>query len=136
MEPKRIYRWQREEVIDNGEELPLDVCFVLRDGNDVTLVTWGAMVKETLEAADQLEKDRASAPKSSTWRPISPDGHGDDHRIGRATGRCVIVHEAPKHCGVGAEIAAGLADAGICTCLRRSSGSRATTRSCRCTAVK
>src|SRR6202011_4560207 len=45
LEPKRIYRQYKEEVPDDGEALPLDVCFVLRDGNDVTLVTWGAQVK-------------------------------------------------------------------------------------------
>ena len=54
LEPKRIYRQYKEEVPDDGEALPLDVCFVLRDGTDVTLVTWGAQVKETLEAADEL----------------------------------------------------------------------------------
>ncbi|MGA9334770.1 MAG: alpha-ketoacid dehydrogenase subunit beta, partial [Rudaea sp.] len=43
-EPKRIYRQYKEEVPDDGEALPLDVCFVLRDGTDVTLVTWGAQV--------------------------------------------------------------------------------------------
>ena len=54
LEPKRIYRLHKEEVEDDGEALPLDVCYVLREGSDLTLVTWGAMVKETLEAADQL----------------------------------------------------------------------------------
>jgi 2-oxoisovalerate dehydrogenase E1 component beta subunit len=53
-EPKRIYRQYKEAVPDDGEALPLDVCFVLRDGTDVTLVSWGATVKETLEAADAL----------------------------------------------------------------------------------
>src|SRR3546814_6111156 len=52
MEPKRIYRQYKEVVPDDGEALPLDVCYVLRDGSDITLVTWGAQVKETLEAAD------------------------------------------------------------------------------------
>src|SRR5690606_20963741 len=61
MEPKRIYRQYKELVPDDGEALPLDVCFVLRDGTDVTLVTWGAQVKETLEAADALAKDGISA---------------------------------------------------------------------------
>ncbi|KAG1387068.1 hypothetical protein G6F59_016573 [Rhizopus arrhizus] len=42
MEPKRIYRQYKEVVVNDGEALPLDVCFVLRDGTDVTLVTWGA----------------------------------------------------------------------------------------------
>lgn len=112
LEPKRIYRWQREEVIDDGEELPLDVCFVLRDGTDVTLVTWGAMVKETLEAAAELEKEGVSAEvvDVATVAPIDMDTILESVE---KTGRCVIVHEAPKHCGVGAEIAADLADEGI-----------------------
>lgn len=112
LEPKRIYRWQREEVIDNGEELPLDVCFVLRDGSDVTLVTWGAMVKETLEAAAELEKEGTSAEviDVATIAPLDMDTILESVA---KTGRCVIVHEAPKNCGVGAEIAAGLADQGI-----------------------
>jgi 2-oxoisovalerate dehydrogenase E1 component beta subunit len=57
MEPKRIYRQYKEEVPDDGEALPLDVCYVLRDGSDVTLVTWGAQVKECLEAAEKLAAD-------------------------------------------------------------------------------
>ena len=61
LEPKRIYRHIKEEVIDDGEELPLDMCFELREGNDVTLVTWGSMVKETMEAADELAKKGISA---------------------------------------------------------------------------
>ncbi|MBO7941988.1 alpha-ketoacid dehydrogenase subunit beta, partial [Streptomyces sp. S9] len=51
-EPKRIYRQYKEIVADDGEALPLDVCYVLRDGSDITLVSWGAQVKEALEAAD------------------------------------------------------------------------------------
>ncbi len=111
-EPKRIYRWQREEVEDNGEELPLDVCFVLRDGADLTLVTWGAMVKETMEAAEALEADGVSAEviDVATVAPIDMETILESVE---KTGRCVIVHEAPKHCGVGAEIAASLADAGV-----------------------
>src|SRR5688572_9204781 len=61
MEPKRIYRQYKELVPDDGEALPLDVCYVLRDGTDVTLVTWGAQVKETLEAAEALAQDGISA---------------------------------------------------------------------------
>ncbi len=112
MEPKRIYRWQREEVADDGEELPLDVCFTLRDGTDVTLVTWGAMVKETLQAADQLEEKGISAEviDVATLSPIDMDTIIESVE---RTGRCVIVQEAPKHCGVAGEIAANLADAGI-----------------------
>jgi pyruvate dehydrogenase E1 component beta subunit len=108
-EPKRIYRQYKEEVPDDGEALPLDVCFVLRDGDDVTLVTWGAHVKESLEAAEELEKDGISAEviDVATLKPLDFE---TIHESVKKTGRCVIVHEAPRNCGVGAEIAARLAE--------------------------
>src|SRR5665811_669398 len=55
LEPTRIYRAAKGKVEDNGEALPLDVAFVLREGRDVTLISWGAMVKETLAAAETLD---------------------------------------------------------------------------------
>jgi len=108
-EPKRIYRQYKEEVADDGEALPLDVCFVLRDGTDVTLVTWGAQVKEVLEAADLLAGEGISAEviDVATLKPLDFD---TIHESVRKTGRCVIVHEAPRTSGFGAEIAARLAE--------------------------
>ena len=108
-EPKRIYRQYKEEVPDDGEALPLDVCFVLRDGSDETLVTWGSQVKETLEAADALAKDGISAEviDLATVKPLDFD---TIHESVKKTGRCVIVHEAPRTAGFGAEIAAQLAE--------------------------
>ena len=108
MEPKRIYRQYKELVPDDGEALPLDVCYVLRDGSDITLVTWGAQVKETLEAADALAKEGISAEviDVATLTPL------DFPTIAESvtkTGRCVIVHEAPRTAGFGAEIAARIA---------------------------
>ena len=109
MEPKRIYRQYKEVVADDGEALPLDVCFVLRDGTDVTLVTWGAQVKETLEAADALAAEgiRAEVIDVATLRPLDFDTIAES--VSR-TGRCVIVQEAPRTAGFGAEIAARLAE--------------------------
>jgi pyruvate dehydrogenase E1 component beta subunit len=109
LEPKRIYRLHKEEVEDDGEELPLDMCFVLREGNDVTLVTWGAMTKETLEAAEKLAEQGISAEVIDV-ATISPLDMDTIYESVAKTGRCVIVQEAPKNCGVGAEIAANLAD--------------------------
>lgn len=54
LEPKRVYRLMKQAVEDNGEALPLDTCFVLRPGSDITLVSWGAMLHETQQAAEQL----------------------------------------------------------------------------------
>ncbi|THD09119.1 alpha-ketoacid dehydrogenase subunit beta [Metallibacterium scheffleri] len=108
-EPKRIYRQYKEEVPDDGEALPLDVCFVLRDGQDVTLVTWGAQVKETLEAADALAQEGISAEviDLATIKPLDFDTIAES--VAR-THRCVIVHEAPRTAGFGAEVAARLAE--------------------------
>ncbi|HEY4292656.1 alpha-ketoacid dehydrogenase subunit beta [Luteibacter sp.] len=108
-EPKRIYRQYKEEVPDDGEALPLDVCFVLRDGTDVTLVTWGAQVKECLEAADELAQKGISAEviDVATLTPLDFDTIAESVT---KTGRCVIVHEAPKTAGFGAEIAARLSE--------------------------
>jgi 2-oxoisovalerate dehydrogenase E1 component beta subunit len=108
-EPKRIYRQYKELVPDDGEALPLDVCFVLRDGADVTLVSWGAQVKETLEAADTLAGEGISAEviDVATLTPLDFDTIAESVA---KTGRCVIVHEAPRTAGFGAEIAARLAE--------------------------
>jgi len=108
-EPKRIYRAYKEEVPDDGEALPLDVCFVLRDGSDVTLVSWGAQVKETLEAADALAKEGISAEviDVATLKPLDFDTIAESVA---KTGRCVIIHEAARTAGFGAEIAARLAE--------------------------
>jgi len=112
LEPKRIYRLVKEDVPDNGEALPLDVCYTLREGSDVTLVSWGAMVKETLEAADTLAEQGISAEviDVATIKPL--DTITVLESVAR-TGRCVIVHEAARTCGVGAEIAAVLAGEGL-----------------------
>jgi pyruvate dehydrogenase E1 component beta subunit len=111
-EPKRIYRQFKEEIADDGEALPLDVCYVLRDGADVTLVTWGASVKESLEAAEQLATEHIGVEviDVATLKPLDMDTILESvHK----TGRCVIVHEAPLSGGVGAEIAARLASQGM-----------------------
>jgi len=112
LEPKRIYRLVKEEVPDNGEALPLDVCYTLREGSDVTLVSWGAMIKETLEAADILGEKGISAEviDVATIKPL--DAVSILESVAR-TGRCVIVHEAARSGGVGAEIAALLAGEGL-----------------------
>ena len=116
LEPKRVYRLGKQDLEDRGEALPLDTCFVLRDGIDVTLVSWGASIKETLEAAQQLARIGVDAEviDVASISPLDMDTIQDS--VAR-TGRCVIVHEAARSCGVGAEIAAGLADEGLTSLL-------------------
>lgn len=108
LEPKRLYRATREEVEDDGEPLPLDQAFTLRGGDDLTLVTWGAMVREATEAADALAGEGVSVEliDAATVAPLDFD---TVIASVTQTGRCLIVHEAPLTGGVGAEIAARLA---------------------------
>jgi pyruvate dehydrogenase E1 component beta subunit len=112
LEPVRLYRLVKQEVSDDGEALPLDVCYILRAGTDVTIVTWGAMTFETMRAADQLAKDGISAEviDLATLSPIDRDTILESVA---KTGRLVIVHEAARNCGVGAEIAAIVAEHGL-----------------------
>ena len=112
LEPTRLYRLFRQEVADDGAALPLDTCFTLREGSDITLVSWGAMVQETLAAADALAGEGVTATviDVATLKPL--DMQTILESVTR-TGRCVIVHEAPRTAGFGAEIAAQLADAGL-----------------------
>ncbi|KPK61014.1 MAG: 2-oxoisovalerate dehydrogenase [Gammaproteobacteria bacterium SG8_31] len=112
LEPKRIYRLQKQEIVDDGKALPLDVCYTLREGDDVTLVTWGAMTFETLKAADQLAKDDISCEVIDV-ATVSPIDMETILESVEKTGRLVIVHEAARSCGVGAEIAAEVAEKGI-----------------------
>ena len=86
---KRIYRQYKELVPDDGEALPLDVCYVLRDGSDVTLVTWGAQVKEALEAADALAKTGISAEVIDV-ATLTPLDFATIAESVAKTGRCVI----------------------------------------------
>jgi 2-oxoisovalerate dehydrogenase E1 component beta subunit len=116
LEPTRLYRASREEVDDDGTALPLDRCFVLQEGSDITLVTWGATTKEVLAAADTLAAEGVSAEviDVATLKPLDTDGLLESVA---KTGRCVIVHEAPLTGGVGAEIAARIAERGLVSLL-------------------
>ena len=112
LEPTRIYRLIKQDVPDNGEALPLDRCFILKNGDDVTLVSWGAALKETIEAAHALEKDGISCEIIDV-ATISPLDINTILTSVEKTGRCVIVQEAPRACSVSADIAANLAEYGF-----------------------
>jgi len=109
LEPTRLYRLNRQKVPDTGVALPLDQSFLLREGNDLTLISWGAMLRETLLAADALLQKGLSAEviDVATLKPLDCDTLVFSLE---KTGRCVIIHEAARFCGVGAEIAAQLSE--------------------------
>ncbi len=112
LEPTRIYRLAKQEVPDDGAAAPLDVCYILREGDDVTIVTWGAMTTDVLQAAEKLAANHISAEviDLATISPIDAETILDSVA---KTGRLVIVHEAARNCGVGAEIAAIVAEHGL-----------------------
>ena len=112
LEPKRIYRTIKEEVALETAAAPLDSCFILNGGRDLTLVSWGASVVETMAAAEALSRDGVGAEviDVGTLRPL--DGETILRSVEK-TGRCVIVHEAARTGGFGGEIAARLAEDGL-----------------------
>jgi 2-oxoisovalerate dehydrogenase E1 component beta subunit len=106
LEPKRIYRLVKQEVEDNGEALSLGQCFTLQEGNDLTLISWGASLHETLQAAKQLENEAHLSIEVIDVASIKPLDIDTILNSIEKTGRCVIVHEGAKTSGFGAEIMA------------------------------
>lgn len=112
-EPKRIYRTVKSEVVDNGEALPLDSCFTLRKGRDITLVTWGACVVESLQAAQTLSSQGIEA-EVIDLASIKPLDMATIFQSLEKTGRLLVVHEASRSGGVGGEIIARVAEQAMC----------------------
>ncbi|MDA8329652.1 MAG: alpha-ketoacid dehydrogenase subunit beta [Candidatus Dormibacteraeota bacterium] len=105
MEPKRMYRRGRLEVPDFFAACAIDEGVVARDGTDVALVGYGSMLEVCLAAAEELAAERVSALVVDL-RSIYPLDRDLLLRVARQTGRVVVVQEAPRHCGIAAEIAA------------------------------
>lgn len=105
LEPKRVYRLVKQTVEDNGEALELGKAFVIKRGTDLTLISWGAMLHETQEAAKALEENGISVEIIDV-ASISPLDIETILQSVRKTGRCAIIHEAPQTCGFAAEIIA------------------------------
>jgi len=105
LEPKRIYRALKGEVPAGEHLVPLGSARLVRPGRDVTLVAWGAMVRETERAAEALAGEGVEA-EILDLRTLSPLDSDTIVASVQKTGRCVVVHEAPRTCGLGAEISA------------------------------
>jgi pyruvate dehydrogenase E1 component beta subunit len=112
LEPSRLYRRFREEVDDSGAALPLDSCFTLREGTDVTLVAWGGLVHEALQAADLLAEEGVFAEviDVATLKPL--DTETILASVAR-TGRCVVITEAPRAGSLASEISANVSEQGL-----------------------
>ncbi|HEU5113715.1 MAG TPA: transketolase C-terminal domain-containing protein, partial [Acidimicrobiia bacterium] len=105
LEPIRLYRAIKEEVPESYYTTEIGPLRVEREGEDITLVAWGAMMKETRAAATRLEESGASV-EVLDLRTLSPIDAGGIVRSATKTGRVVVIHEAPRNAGLGAEVAA------------------------------
>jgi len=108
-EPTRRYRAARDALADDGVALPLDRCFIEREGSDLTLVAWGAMMAEALAAADQLAAEGTSVEVIDV-ATLKPFDAATIRASVEKTGRCVIAQEAALTGGFASEIAAHLAE--------------------------
>jgi len=105
-EPKATYRAFREEVPDEPETLPIGKGVVARPGGDVTLISYGATLRATLDAAEELADDHDIDAEVIDLLSVAPLDNELLQESVRKTGRAVVIHEAPRHCGVGAEVVA------------------------------
>lgn len=109
LEPKRIYRSQQQEIDDNAIALPIGRCFTLKEGSDITLVSWGAMISETLAAAETLADSNINCEVIDV-ASVNPLDMETILSSVKKTGRLVIIHEAARSGGVGADISASVAE--------------------------
>lgn len=107
MEPKRIYRASKGDVPEEDYEIPLGVANVLREGTDCTAIAYGAMVPVIEEAATLAEAAGISV-EVIDMRTLLPFDIETVVESVKKTGRAVVVHEAPKTCGYGAELASSI----------------------------
>jgi len=105
LEPIRLYRAIKEDVPDEWYTEAIGEARVEREGDDVTLITWGAMTKETRQAADLLARDEVAAEVIDLRSLVPLDLPTLTESVER-TGRAVVVHEAPRTGGFGAEVVA------------------------------
>ena len=102
-EPKRIYRAFKQEIPEEAYEIPIGKAKIVQEGEDITIVTWGAMVRDVQKAVE-LIKNEGIRPEIIDLRTIAPMDRDSFIESVKKTGRILVVHEAPKTLGLGAEI--------------------------------
>ncbi len=112
LEPKRIYRAFKEEVPDKESPIPLGEADVVREGSDVSVFAYGAMLQVALEAAKEAEDDGTSV-EVVDLQTVLPLDEEAVLKSAKKTGRVINVYEAPKFCGYGAELSALIAEEAI-----------------------
>ena len=110
MEPKKIYDSPKTDVPEQDYRIPLGKAKVVAEGTDVTLVSYGAMMVPTLRAAEALKSEKSVSAEVIDLRTVSPIDFDTVLASVRKTGRLVVVHEAPRNVGIGAEVAATVAE--------------------------
>ena len=112
LEHMKLYRSFREEVPEESYEVPLDKAGITREGKDVSIITYGAMVRESIKAAEVLEKENIDV-EIIDLRTVAPLDIATIIASVEKTGRVVVVQEAQKQAGVGAQVAAEIAERSI-----------------------
>ena len=110
LEPKSIYRAFREEVPEEEEVMEIGKSVIAREGKDLTMISWGAMMRPTLAAAEQLQEEDGVSAEVIDLQTIAPMDDKLFTESVQKTGRAVIVHEAHRSFGPGAEIVSRLVE--------------------------
>ena len=105
LEPKRIYRAIKEDIPDEEYTIPLGKARIVKEGKDITVICWGAMVRVVETVSEEAEKENIDI-EIIDLRTLSPLDKDAIITSVEKTGRALVVHEAPKTCGLGAEIVA------------------------------
>lgn len=112
-EPKACYRAFKEEVPDQPETMEIGKANVVRPGNDVTIISYGSTMRPVLEAADDLVDEYQIDPEIIDLLSLVPMDTETITASVKKTGRCVVVHEAPRNCGPAAEIIARIVESAL-----------------------
>ncbi len=109
-EPKACYRAFKEEVPDEPEFMEIGKANIVREGSDVTLISYGASMRPVLEAVEELEEEYNVDAEVIDLLSLMPMDTETITESVKKTGRCVVVHEAPRTCGAAAEIIARIVE--------------------------
>ena len=112
-EPARVYRAIKTEVPEEPYTIPLGKARVVSEGRDLTLIAWGAQMRTVNDAAAQLEAEGVAQAEVIDVRTLSPFDFETVIASVKKTGRAIIVHEAPRTCGFGAEISAQIMERAV-----------------------
>jgi pyruvate dehydrogenase E1 component subunit beta len=112
LEPTKLYRAEKQEVPEEAYEIPLRKAAVVREGRDLTIIAWGAMIPVARQAAEAAQAEGVSI-EVIDLRTLSPMDRDTIVASVKRTGRALVVHEAPKTCGLGAEIAATIGESAL-----------------------